>query len=126
MGGPRGSTIRRRESGKVCWSCGRILEPPYPGRERACDACTPRRNRVSVQFFLRHGWVVNFLTERLDRAIGPIRTYENFEAIRGMFDRRAESRVLADKQALDEAERTGRGSFWVLLSDEEVGRLQRR
>lgn len=95
----------------MCWSCGRILEPPYPGRERACDACTPRRNRIYIQFFLRDGWTVNFLTENLNRSAGPIRRYDSFAPLRGMFERRAESKVLADRQALDEAERTDEEPF---------------
>jgi hypothetical protein len=126
MGGPRASTDRKVRRGEICWSCGRILPEPYPGRERACEKCKPSAtHRVYVQFFLRNGWVTNFLEENLSRSAGRVRTFHDFDSIRGMFDRCAESRVLADHQALDYAETVGRGSFWVKLTPEQYAKLKR-
>jgi hypothetical protein len=45
-----------------CAVCMRYLgKEGARGRERRCDACTPRPHRVYVILFSRNAWIVNFV-----------------------------------------------------------------
>jgi hypothetical protein len=89
MGGERASPTRRREAGKICCICYKLLDAAPPGHkagirgERYCEKCQPRRqdvvvwdsdertHKVHCHVMRAKSWSVTF-ADRLDQ---PAETY---------------------------------------------------
>jgi hypothetical protein len=108
MGGERASTVRQRESGKICCQCKNPLDPPPPGYkpgfktgERYCPRCAPRPHKVTMRFerYLE-GWQV-FLTVG-NRPLRTITFGDSFK-IEAMAEKGGAFKCLADRQAVEYA-----------------------
>jgi hypothetical protein len=81
-----------------------------------------------MNFFVRAGprgeeWVVQFMSETLNRAIGPIRVWQSADVILELIRRTPTKMDLATKQSLEMAFQKGRGGLILNLLPEQYARL---
>jgi hypothetical protein len=79
-----------------------------------------------MYFMLRDGWDVQFLEADLKTALPRKLEFRDAAKIREMFDRFAEDKTLADRQALEHAIEIGRGGIYLSLTSEQYSNLKRR
>jgi hypothetical protein len=126
MGGERSSSTRMRLAGKVCCWCRRPLEPPYPGRERACERCGGERTRrVQMRFEECHGWRVTFRDPGDLRARFRELTFTDKEKVQLLVERTGMRLLLEDRQALEHGLRNGTGGVMLVLTEEQYRKLLR-
>ena len=77
-----------------------------------------------MSFFLRDGWHIQFLEPDLQTALPLKLTFRDAAKIRELFDRFVTEKKLEDRQALEYAIATGRGSLWLNLTDEQYAKLK--
>jgi hypothetical protein len=131
MGGPRAATDRKRFRGETCCFCERPIDPPYPGKERPCDACAltkPREvvatERVFVEFRLTGKiWIVTYKHVTLRKEIGKPSRFDRADMVRRLYERAAETRNLEAENLMEIGLRGGRGGFWIKLTIDEYRRL---
>lgn len=124
MGGERASTVRMRESGKICALCGRTLPAPHTPGERRCVACAGTR-RVYMTFFLRSVWHCQFLEPDLKTPLPRKLNFRSAEKIHQLAERSATSLNLEARQSIDHAIAIGRGGIWLELNQEQYEKLTR-
>jgi hypothetical protein len=124
MGGPRASTVRQIESGKICANCRGSL-PYQPTRERLCDKCGGKRHRVYMHFMQRDGWFCQFLEEDLRTPLPRKVRLEDPAKIIEMAEKGGAAMRLEDRQAIDHGIAQGRGSVWLSLTEEQYQKLKR-
>ena len=99
-----------------------------------CSLSQPKSDSLSGNTMMSSGripsmpvfnwWTVNFLHEDLQAPAGRIHHFREFSSVRALYDRRGV--VTEDEEVdLDHGEREGRGSFWMMLSDDDLARLRR-
>ncbi|RZU35472.1 hypothetical protein [Edaphobacter modestus] len=77
-----------------------------------------------MHFMLRDGWYCQFLEADLKTSLPRTFTFRTAAKIREMHDRFGADKKLEDRQALDYAIETGRGSIWLNLTEEQYIKLK--
>ncbi len=125
MGGPRASTQRQIDAGKICAFCRRSLDF-QPTRERLCDKCGGKRYRIYMHYMLADGWFCQFLEEDLKTPLPRKVRLDDPAKIIEMAEKGGAAMLLEDRQALDYGIAQGRGSVWLNLTWEQYQKLKRR
>ena len=127
MGGERASTSRMRLTGKICCVCRVSLkpDPTRPTGERYCDRCAPRR-RVYMSFFSRGGWYCQFLEEDLKTPLPRTFTFATSDKILQLAEHTGALHNLECRQATEHGVSVGRGGVFLLLTNEQYGKLCKR
>lgn len=120
MGGERASTIRRRERGEICCVCRKLLDPVG---ERYCGRCGPKRT-VYMQFFLRPGWVCNFLEADSRTSVGRVRVLRDDELLRATIERGGGMPDSEARNMVEYAIQRGRGGVTLSLTEAQYQRLK--
>jgi hypothetical protein len=124
MGGPRASTQRQIDSGKICANCRRLLDL-RPSHERLCEKCSGKRHRVYLHFMLSDGWFCQFLEEDLKTPLPRKLRLDDPAKIVEMAEKGGAAMRLEDRQALDYGIKQGRGSVWLNLTQDQYEKLKR-
>ena len=129
MGGERASKVRMREAGKICYGCGGLLAPPFPGRERLCPRCEVERmglkRAVLMRFERCNGWRVSFRDHANPQTIFRELTFAESSKIEDMVRRSGTRLMSEDRNALEYGIRHGSGAISLQLSDEQYKKLLR-
>jgi hypothetical protein len=79
-----------------------------------------------MYFMQRDGWHCQFLEPDLKTPLRRTLRFRDPDKIRDMHEHFGEERQLAHKQALEYGIESGRGSIWLLLTDEQYQTLKRK
>ncbi len=100
---------------------------PWSGRETLCAKCEAERkpkHKIYMHFMLANGWYCQFLEADLKTPLPKKLTVKTPEDIRGMIDRVGSSMTPEERQGFEYAIATGRGSVWLMLSDDAVSEIE--
>ena len=79
-----------------------------------------------MHFMLRDSWHCQFLEEDLKTPLPRKLTLKTPDVIRGMIERVGSKMTTEERQGFEYAISTGRGSVWLMLTDEQYQKLRRR
>ena len=122
-GGERASTVRMRESGKICAVCGTRLSTPHTSGEKRCAECGGK-HRVYMFFFERRDWYCQFLEEDCRTPLPRKLNFKRPDKIVELAQRAGAVLNPEGRQAIDHAIRNGRGGICVELTDEQYRKLK--
>ena len=74
-------------SGEICTWCKSYLVPPFPGHERSCERCAPKRKVLMAFHSCHDGWSASFVNSDGKTPVGPIRGFRSDEALRLTIER---------------------------------------
>jgi hypothetical protein len=125
MGGERSCTTRMRLRGQICAICSLPLPGPHSPGEKLCHRCQPAKvHRVYMSFMLRGGWYCQFLEEDLKTPLPRKLNISSPEKLFDLAERGGCVMNLEERQAIEHGIHTGRGGFWLQLTEEQYRRLR--
>jgi hypothetical protein len=124
MDGESAATTRLREEGRICCGCSAPLGTPPPVIERFCSRCEPRRKVYLYYMRVSEGWRCTFLQPDLKTPFGRRLIFQTPEKVMALAMRGGADNSLAGRQAIEYGIRMGRGSAWLLLTDEQYRKLR--
>jgi hypothetical protein len=129
MSGDRASTVRMRETGKICCSCDRLLSPPFHGRQRVCPQCEVDsmglKRTVLMQFKRNQGWQINFSDSTNPSAQFRELIFAHSSKIQDLVRKSGTQMMSEDVNALEYGIRQGAGAVPLRLSNEQYKKLLR-
>ncbi len=91
----RASTVRMKLSGEICTWCKSYLAAPFPGCERSCERCAPKRKVLMAFHSCHDGWSASFVNSDGKTPVGPTRSFRSDEALRRPSNAGADSVTLS-------------------------------